>query len=299
MKFIYKSVNIETIKEYMDRFDRTAQKSSDYSSGVLLCWADAFGYQFAFDDDEDLVWIRGNSPQEHFLAPVGNWDIKGWDEIIGARFGRKASFRAVPEQLVDIWRAQMPDAVEAVEDRDSWEYLHNFTDLAELPGKKYMKKRNRIHHFMNETNYEYIPITPDLIPKLIDFQNAWCESYRVFNGFESIEQESRGIIREIFGNWESLPQMTGGAIEILGKIAAYTVAETVGDTLMIHFEKASLEYNAAFQVINHEFLTHVEGDYRFVNREEDMGDPGLRDAKMSYHPCDFVKKYIVKVDLNS
>jgi hypothetical protein len=92
--------------------------------------------------------------------------------------------------------------------------------------------------------------------------------------------------------------MTGGAIEVLGDIVAYTVAENVGDEqLMIHFEKASLEFSAAYQVINHEFLLHEGKGFKTVNREEDMDDPGLRDAKMSYHPIDFVKKYTVSVKL--
>ncbi len=91
--------------------------------------------------------------------------------------------------------------------------------------------------------------------------------------------------------------MIGGAIEVMGHIVAYTIAEIVGDTLMIHFEKASLEYNAAYQVINHEFLVHEGAPYKCVNREEDMDDPGLRDAKMSYHPCGFVKKYTVRINL--
>lgn len=297
MNFIFKKVNIDTIAEYAPRFDLAKQKSSDYTTGVLLCWADAFGYQFAFDDFEELVWIKGTKPEEHWLAPMGNWNIEGWDEVIGARFGSRAAFRLVPEKLVEIWQKQMPDAVSVEEDRDSWEYLHKFSELKELPGKKYMKKRNRIHHFMNETPYDYIPITPEVIPRIVDFQREWCESYRIFSGFESIANESEGIIREILGQWEQLPQLRGGAIEVMGKIAAYTIAEVVGDTLMIHFEKGSLEYNAAFQVINHEFLANIEGDFKFVNREEDMGIPGLRDAKMSYHPLGFIKKYNVKIDL--
>ncbi|MDL2263470.1 phosphatidylglycerol lysyltransferase domain-containing protein [Synergistaceae bacterium OttesenSCG-928-I11] len=297
MRFLFKSVNLDTIVPYMERWARTRQKSSDYSSGVLLCWERALGYQFAFDDDEELVWIKGASPDEHFLAPVGNWNIKGWDEIIAARFGRTAEFRLVPEKLVDIWRKQMGDAVEATENRASWEYLHRVSDLATLAGKKYVKKRNRVNQFSKQNPYEYLPITTELLPRIVLFQRAWCESYRIFNDSGSIERESEGIVRNILGNWDALPQMIGGAIEVMGRIVAYTVAEIVGETLMIHFEKASLEYNAAYQVINHEFLVHEGEPYKCVNREEDMDDPGLRDAKMSYHPSSFIKKYTVRIKL--
>ncbi len=297
MRFLFKSINLDTIAPYLERWERTKQKSSDYSSGVLLCWERALGYQLAFDDDEDLVWIKGTVPDEHFLAPVGKWNVKGWDEILAARFGRTAEFRLVPEKLVDIWRRQMGDAVEATENRASWEYLHRVADLATLAGKQYVKKRNRVNQFSKQNPYEYLPITTELIPRIVEFQRAWCESYRIFNDSGSIERESEGIIRNILGHWEALPQMIGGAIEVMGHIVAYTIAEIVGDTLMIHFEKASLEYNAAYQVINHEFLVHEGAPYKCVNREEDMDDPGLRDAKMSYHPCGFVKKYTVRINL--
>lgn len=306
MRLLYKSVNLETMKPYMDLWAKTAQKSSDYSSGVLLCWERALNYQFAFEEDEELVWIRGLYPDqmlppgeapEHHLAPVGRWEQDDWEEIIGARFGDTCEFQLVPEQLANIWSAQMPGAVELIENRASWEYLHHAADLAKLSGKEYVKKRNRINQFVKQNPYEYLPITEELLPRIVLFQKAWADSYRIFNDSGSIERESEGIVRNILGHWSSLPQMLGGAIEVFGNIVAYTIAEAVGDQLMIHFEKASLEYPAAFQVINHEFLLRQGEGFETVNREEDMDDPGLRDAKMSYHPYDFVKKYTVRIRL--
>jgi hypothetical protein len=297
VRLLFKSINLDTIIPYLELWSKTSQKSSDYSSGVLLCWERSLGYQFAFDEDEELVWISGKAPHEHFLAPVGRWDRPGWGDIIRARFDGTACFQLVPEGLLDIWRDQLGDAVEAKDNRASWEYLHVASDLADLSGNKYMKKRNRINQFVKQNPYNYIPITEELLPRIVEFQKKWCESYRVFSESGSIEMESEGIIRSILGNWSRLPQMLGGAIEVLGDIVAYTVAEKVDDLLMIHFEKASLEFNAAYQVINHEFLLHEGQGFNIVNREEDMADPGLRDAKMSYHPIDFIKKYTVSIRL--
>jgi hypothetical protein len=298
VRLLFKSVNLSTIVPYLELWRKTPQKSSDYSSGVLLCWKRALGYQFAFEEDEDLVWIRGEVPKEHHLAPVGRWDRSDWGDILRARFDSPAVFELVPEALLDIWRCQLGSAVEAEENRASWEYLHRLEDLSELSGNKYVKKRNRINQFVKQNPYKYLPITEELLPRIEEFQKKWCDSYRVFSQTGSIEMESDGIVRGILDNWSKLPQMLGGAIEVMGDIVAYTIAENVeNEILMIHFEKASLEFNAAYQVINHEFLLHEGGGFKIVNREEDMDDLGLRDAKMSYHPIDFIKKYTVSIRL--
>jgi hypothetical protein len=292
-------VNFDTISRYLELWKRTPQKSSDYSSGVLLCWEKALGYRFAFDETEPLVWIKGQSPDEHFLAPAGDWNAcRGWKDIIGTRFGKHAEFRLVPETLAEIWKSEMGGAVEISENRASWEYLHPVKDLAELSGNKYMRKRNRVNQFRKQNPYSYIPITAGELPRIAEFQREWCESYREFGSYDSISAENEGIIRGILGNWEKLPQLKGGLIETMGQIAAYTIAETADDDMiMIHFEKASLSYNAAYQVINREFLIHEGKTFKTVNREEDMDDAGLRDAKMSYHPSGFIKKYTVRVNL--
>jgi hypothetical protein len=274
----------------------TSQKSSDYSTGVLLCWERALGYEFAFDEEERLVWIRGRVPEEHFLAPVGAWAREDWGDLLRARFGREAKFRLVPEALVNIWRELFGGAMIIEEDRGSWEYLHKARDLRTLSGSKYVKKRNRINQFVKQNPYTYLQIGEELLPRIIEFQKKWCESYKAFGNSWSIEAESDGIINAILGNWSRLPNMSGGAIEVMGEIAAYTVAERVGKgLLMIHFEKASIDYNAAYQVINHEFLMNGSKGCETVNREEDMDDLGLRDAKMSYHPESFIKKYTVTI----
>ncbi|MFZ0484981.1 MAG: phosphatidylglycerol lysyltransferase domain-containing protein, partial [Desulfobacterales bacterium] len=70
------------------------------------------------------------------------------------------------------------------------------------------------------------------------------------------------------------------------------------DTIVIHFEKGNPDYKGAYQAINQMFLEHNGEQFDFVNREQDLGDEGLRKAKLSYHPVDFVKKYRVLLNPN-
>jgi hypothetical protein len=81
-----------------------------------------------------------------------------------------------------------------------------------------------------------------------------------------------------------------------GRMAAYTVGERLSsDTLVIHFEKADPAYKGVYQAINQQFLTHADPAFTLVNREQDLGDEGLRKAKLSYHPVDFVRKCTVRL----
>lgn len=274
----------------------TIQKSSDYSFPILWGWTADYGYTFAREEDEQLLWVRQTVPRDYDLAPLGDWKRNDWADVIQERFGKEHEFWLVPEKLLKIWKEQFGGRLETEDMRGSWEYLYDIRDLAMLPGNRYMKKRNRINHFRRNNDYRFKEITPGMIPEVMEFQQLWCHA----NGGcadKGLIQENNGILR-ILSNWENIPRMTGGIIEVSGKIAAYTIGELAWHTVLVHFEKASLEYGAAYQAINKEFMSHMVAKYpelAVANREEDMNDPGLREAKMSYLPTDFIKKYKVRI----
>lgn len=90
--------------------------------------------------------------------------------------------------------------------------------------------------------------------------------------------------------------MLGGGIQVNGRLVAYTVAEPLSaDTVVIHFEKGNPDVIGAYQAINQMFLTSLPETLLHVNREQDLDDPGLRKAKLSYHPSGFLKKFSVSL----
>ena len=75
--------------------------------------------------------------------------------------------------------------------------------------------------------------------------------------------------------------------------------ETLRERQQLAYERirqiaADPEINGLYQFINQQFLVHEFPDVALVNREDDVGMPGLRKAKMSYYPVDFARKYSVK-----
>lgn len=294
----FDDVDLRHVAPYMRHWERTLQRASDYSFPILWGWASDYGYQAAVEKETELFWIRQTLPKVFNLAPLGDWRRDDWAKLITDRYGKKCEFWLVPETLLNIWREQFGEAIEADTDRGNWEYLYNIRDLASLEGKKYMKKRNRVNQFRRSYDYIYRPISCQLIPAVLEFHEAWCQA-NACNSTPTLQQESHGIKR-ILGHWGEIPHMRGGVIEVGGKVVAYTLGELSGADLLIHFEKASLEYGAAYQTINKEFLVHMleqTPGLSAVNREEDMNDPGLREAKLSYLPTDFIRKYYVKISL--
>lgn len=292
----FREIEIEDVSIFENYWKITSQRASDYSFPILWGWAGDYGYQRAREDDKDLLWIRQTVPRNYDLAPLGKWKRDDWPEIIQKRFGKESEFWLVPETLLDLWKAQLGDSLEVEDMRGSWEYLYDIRDLAMLPGKRFMKKRNRVNQFSKNYDYIFKPITPEIIPEVMEFQHAWCQANNGCND-KGLLQENHGILR-ILRNWKNIPRIVGGIIEVSGNIAAYTIGELACNTIFVHFEKASLEYGAAYQVINKEFMCHMLEEHpqlAVANREEDMNDPGLREAKMSYMPTDFIKKYHVKI----
>ncbi len=297
MNLDFSPISLDMRDDYNSLWDLCSQKSSDQSFTILWAWAQPYGYELAFERDENLAWIRETRPADRpmYLPPVGDWAKPDWPDILRARFPDDVCFYLVPENLALLWKEQLGNDATLVEERDRFEYLYNASDLRTLAGNKYMRKRNRINQFRKQTPYAYVPLAPERFERVAEFQRTWCETHRHFN-IQNIEEENEAILSTL-NHWKNLPNLSGGIIEIAGTIIAYTIAEAVGEAVMIHFEKASLQYGAAYQVINHEFLLHDGKAFSLVNREEDMGEPGLRDAKMSYHPVDFLKKYTVKIRL--
>lgn len=79
-------------------------------------------------------------------------------------------------------------------------------------------------------------------------------------------------------------------------IVAFTLGEVKGDTLYVHIEKMNHEVAGAGETVNKLFaamMTERHPEVLYINREEDVGDPGLRHAKESYHPAEMLDKYNV------
>ena len=178
-------------------------------------------------------------------------------------------------------------------DRDDWDYVYLTSDLADLPGDKYHSKRNFISRCLSTYRCDYENIDAQVVNDCLQLQTQWC-NLRKCDFDPGLEAENRAI-KTLFDNYPLLA-VSGGAVYVDGKLEAFTLAEPLNDgTAVVHFEKANPEIIGLYQLINQWFCQNALRTFTFVNREQDLGIPGLRKAKLSYHPHHMVEKHLATI----
>jgi hypothetical protein len=89
--------------------------------------------------------------------------------------------------------------------------------------------------------------------------------------------------------------LKGGLICVDNEIAAFSIGEVLTeDTVVVHVEKAFTSIHGAYTIMNQQFVLNEAAEYKYINREEDMGVENLRKAKLSYQPDILLEKYNAK-----
>ena len=188
-----------------------------------------------------------------------------------------------------------PFSISVESARDQYDYIYRRTDLATLHGKHMDAKRNHIHRFRAaHPDFEYRPLTPEFFDECRRLTEIWQEEK---GGSDTINAEKQ-VMETIFSNWEALG-MIGGSIIVDGRMVAFTYGSAVTtDTFDVCVEKADRHVEGAFAIINQQFAEHLPEQYVYLNREEDMGIPGLRQAKLSYRPEILLTYNVVHITKN-
>jgi len=176
-----------------------------------------------------------------------------------------------------------------IPDHKFWDYLYRTKDLIELKGRKYQQKRNHINRFQQHYRFIYHSLQPKHFPACRRLFAEWAAE----KGDRPEVEEERMALNEGLDNYNRL-QLKGGVLEVEGKIQAFAIGSRLNkDTAIVHFEKANPAFSGIYSVINQQFIANEWADTRFINREDDMGLPGLRQAKERYHPFRMIEKFTV------
>lgn len=267
---------------------RAQYRSCDYSVLGVFMWADRFGYEYKTEDGVLFMRERSRHGGEYdYLLPTGEGSLCDRVRALRETVGAGLTMSLVPEDALGGLRQEF--SFTAAEEPDIADYMYKAENLAYLAGKKYSKKRNLIHQFEKlYPDYTLEPITNENAHRIAECcAHDWSDA-----GLSELAIYENDHTREVLEDFAAYG-CTGYALHVGGEIAAFCIGEVMGDTLIVHIEKGKREYKGAFQMINCLFAkTELERcGIRYINREDDVGDEGLRRAKQSYFPEYMLKKF--------
>ena len=295
--------NRDILEEYLNGFE---YKTSGLSYSALYMWRDI--NQFSWDLIGDYMCMSGVSHLEleqgielPFMFPpltkTGGYDRDSLRATIyEARDffeskGHPFSLRLVPFHILEIIKEAVPE-MKWEDDRPNYDYIYLTKDLIDLAGRDYHKKKNHLNYFKKTFEYEYVKMTSDMADEAMQFIDEFNRRKDIPDHEMELLKMEMEAMDDVFRNLEAVGY-EAGAIRIGGKIEAIAVGGKLGTKMITeHVEKANIEYRGLYQAINNEFCKHVASWAKYINREEDMGIPNLRKAKLSYRPCRLLEKYI-------
>lgn len=258
--------------------------TSESAFGTYYLWQSRFHFEIA--QTEGYFVARYDNG---YILPAGEGPLEPVLHALEA----DAAFRSIPlriqvsDKLKDALCAADP-SLHFTEHRGEADYLYRVVDLAKLEGKKFHAKRNHIARFTKTYTYQFEPVTtPQQERECMDMMMHWVSTNENASDF----MHEAEAIRLAFTEPAAL-HIRAGLLRVDGRVVAFAAGEPINDRVFDqHFEKALAEYDGAYAMINQAFMAHCLTEFEWVNREEDMGLAGLRQAKMSYNPAEVLMKY--------
>ena len=287
----FKSVTLKDRDLLTSSILPSTRRDSNLSFANLCCWQFLNCSSYAFIDDQLVIRFCFPEHQTVYTLPAGE---KAGEKAIRC-LAHQAMEEGLPLYLYGVLPAMhdeleglFPEVFEFRSNRDHFDYLYLRTDLAELRGKNYQPKRNHVNKFRKTYDYRFTPMTVEMVPDCISMYDLWCEERRCSEEV-SLTYERQALIYGM-EHFRELG-LEGGVLWVEGKIIAFTFGCAVNrDTFCIHAEKALKDYEGAYNAINQDFACHLSTHFIYLNREEDLGIPGLRKAKLSYRPVTILQK---------
>lgn len=299
MELQFKKLDSEALKTLAPIFTFRENKTCDSVFLGYFLWKDYYHVRYAVCDEKAILLRLTADGKEYAALPIcSTEDLPHYFHLLKDYFNQvlnqKLAVYLADETAVRLLNLP-PDEFDVEELEDAQDYLYSGDSLRSLSGRKLHKKKNLVNSFCKswDGRYEYrrLACSDDL--EIKSFLARW--------GIAREERMEGQLEHEILGIHEilrhcALLDITMAGVFIDGTLEAFTIGSynPVEHMAVIHIEKANPEIKGLYQFINQQFLLHEFPDASLVNREDDLGDPGLRQAKLSYCPVDFARKYRIR-----
>lgn len=292
MKF--QKLTLDHIKA-IEPFFRYAQgRTCDYTVGGMFMWRDFFKMEYSIEDNVCFSKLHNEYNECYHNLPLCE-DIKSAIyKILDENPCQTIKFCTIPESYLSIFK-ELGREISYSEQEIYFDYLYLIDDLRALTGKRFHGQKNHINKFIKDNpEWTFEEINNNNLPDVKDFfENKYKKQSEEETHASAIEENSK--TSEVLDNTDKY-NFIGGVLKINGSVVGFTFGEVVNDTLYVHIEKADKTIKGAYQMLSHQYLLQFKDEnIIYVNREDDMGDMGLRTAKEAYHPIKLLKKYVVEV----
>ena len=279
--------------QYEDILFACGSRSCEYSFANLYLW----GRQEAAFFPEGIAFFSHFYGKSVYPYPIGTGNRRAVLEAVL----EDARSRGIPCRITSMTQAEteelaswFPGRFLFRPDRDGFDYVYAIDDLADLKGRKFQKKRNHVHKFQaSHPDCLSVPLEKENLPQAQEMVAQWFRQRLAEDPHGDYLLEQIALSRA-FRHFEALG-MEGLMLVENGQVLAVTLASRLSENTMdVHFEKAREDVDGAYAAVNCEFARHLRlkhPELAFLNREDDLGLPGLRQAKLSYQPHHMEEKY--------
>ncbi len=283
-------------KPWVDELVRAEDSpSADYNFGNIYIWDKYYRQLIARTGDRMLTKLRYEG-QPAFVFPIGSGPLRPAIELLrdyAAFRGYPLVIRGITDRHREQLEQEYPGCFSYTLEENNLDYIYRAERLASYAGKSLHGKKNHCNRFEAEHDWQFLPLSRELIPGCMDMLDVWTEE-NLRRLDKSVAREHDAIIRA-FAAFERLG-LEGGVLLAEGQIVGFSLGEMcAADTFDVHFEKAQGDVNGAYPMVCRELsrmLLQLHPGLVYMNREDDMGFENLRQSKLSYKPEYLLNKYV-------
>ncbi|MCG8633167.1 MAG: phosphatidylglycerol lysyltransferase domain-containing protein [Desulfobacterales bacterium] len=291
------SFNLEDRQMVQGFVDRYGIQSCEYNFVNLFSWQEVYNYRWFAYEGRLLIYDGVN---HCMFMPLGEpfepESLFALSHHLMNIMELSPNICLATSAYIDAY-PRIRDFYTVAEDRDAAEYIYLTRSLAELKGNKLHKKRNLVSQFKRRyPDFRILPINDNNRSAVKAFSR---DLLLTREPVPRSLQEEYSAMEKTFAHWDDL-KVQGLLLTVEDKIAAFSVFSRLNaDTVNVHFEKANIAFKGAAQVINQETALYLADKVKYINREQDLGIAGLRQAKLSYEPRRLITPFLLKLKTNA
>lgn len=295
----FKPLSLEDRELFLNYLDDYPFETYEYSFLTLYMWRNYFQAEYALVDNALVIKKYKENEGACFMEPLGYTSETLPHIVENLLWMRKKDamftslFKVIEEPFVSKLKELYGKKLICSANRNYADYIYLTSDLISLSGKKLQKRKNQYRQFVKNYNYCIKDLHEEGVKEdCLSFARKWYE--KSFSKTKEMFYELEGL-KEIFEHLAEFSPL-GMAVYVDGRIVGFTMGEKLNSSLAtVHVEKGDINFKGIYAFINKTFAEKYLKDTLYINRQEDMGIPGLRRAKQSYDPYKLVKKYTADI----